>query len=78
MSDNGIGIPQKYINKIFDPFFTTKKPNEGMGLGLNIVRRIVTKYKGTIDVESKEGVRTTFTIKFPIRGVKDGQEGIGR
>ncbi len=78
VSDNGIGIPQKYINKIFDPFFTTKKPNEGMGLGLNIVHRIVTKYKGTIDVESKEGVRTTFTIKFPIRGVKDGQEGIGR
>ena len=67
VSDNGMGIPQKYLNKIFDPFFTTKKIGEGTGLGLNIVYRIVTKYEGTIDVESKEGVGTTFTIKFPKR-----------
>jgi PAS domain S-box-containing protein len=67
VSDNGMGIPQKYLNKIFDPFFTTKKIGEGTGLGLNIVYRIVTKYEGTIDVESKEGIGTTFTIKFPIR-----------
>jgi two-component system NtrC family sensor kinase len=67
VSDNGMGIPQKYLNKIFDPFFTTKKIGEGTGLGLNIVYRIVTKYEGTIDVESKEGVGTTFTIKFPIK-----------
>jgi PAS domain S-box-containing protein len=67
VSDNGMGIPQKYINKIFDPFFTTKKIGEGTGLGLNIVYRIVTKYEGTLDVESKEGIGTTFTIKFPIR-----------
>jgi signal transduction histidine kinase len=67
VTDNGLGIPQKYINKIFDPFFTTKKIGEGTGLGLNIVYRIVTKYEGTLDVESKEEIGTTFTIKFPIR-----------
>jgi PAS domain S-box-containing protein len=67
VSDNGSGIPQKYLSQIFDPFFTTKKPGEGTGLGLNIVYRIVTKYEGTIDVESKDQVGTTFTIKFPIR-----------
>jgi two-component system NtrC family sensor kinase len=67
VNDTGMGIPQKYLNKIFDPFYTTKKVGEGTGLGLNIVYRIVTKYEGTIDVESKEGVGTTFTIKFPIR-----------
>jgi PAS domain S-box-containing protein len=67
VSDNGMGIPQKYINKIFDPFFTTKKIGEGTGLGLNIVYRLVTKYEGTLDVESKEGIGTTFTIKFPKR-----------
>jgi signal transduction histidine kinase len=67
VSDNGLGIPQKYLNQIFDPFFTTKKPGEGTGLGLNIVYRIVTKYEGTIEVESKEQVGTTFTIKFPKR-----------
>jgi PAS domain S-box-containing protein len=78
VNDNGIGIPQKYLNKIFDPFFTTKKMGEGTGLGLNIVYRIVTKYEGTIDVESKEGIGTTFTIKFPIRRINDGQESIDR
>ncbi len=67
VSDHGMGIPQKYLSQIFDPFFTTKKPGEGTGLGLNIVYRIVTKYEGTIDVESKEQVGTTFTIKFPAR-----------
>jgi len=67
ISDNGMGIPQKYLKQIFDPFFTTKNPGEGTGLGLNIVYRIVSKYQGTIDVESKEQIGTTFTIKFPIR-----------
>jgi PAS domain S-box-containing protein len=70
VSDNGSGIPQKYLSQIFDPFFTTKKPGEGTGLGLNIVYRIVTKYEGTIDVESKDQLGTTFTIKFPIRRVE--------
>ncbi len=65
IKDNGIGIPQKNLNKIFDPFFTTKKVGEGTGLGLNIVYRIVTKYEGKIEVESKVGYGTIFTIKFP-------------
>jgi len=63
-----MGIPEKYLNKIFDPFFTTKELGQGTGLGLNIVHRIVAKYEGTMDVESKEGKGTTFTIKFPIKG----------
>jgi PAS domain S-box-containing protein len=74
VSDNGMGIPQKHIKEIFDPFFTTKKVGEGTGLGLNIAYRIITKYEGTIDVESKEGIGTTFTIKFPIRRDNNGQE----
>ena len=65
VTDHGMGIPQKYLSQIFDPFFTTKNPGEGTGLGLNIVYRIVTKCEGTIDVESKEQVGTTFTVKFP-------------
>ncbi len=65
VSDSGVGIPHSHLNKIFDPFFTTKKLGEGTGLGLNIVYRIVTKYEGTIEVESTEGVGTTFAIKFP-------------
>ncbi|OGP65969.1 MAG: hypothetical protein A2170_05100 [Deltaproteobacteria bacterium RBG_13_53_10] len=67
VGDNGMGIPQKHLNKIFDPFFTTKKTGEGTGLGLNIVYRIVAKHEGTIDVESKEGEGTVFTVRFPSR-----------
>jgi PAS domain S-box-containing protein len=67
VSDTGTGIPQKYLNKIFDPFFTTKELGKGTGLGLNIVHRIVQKYEGTIDVRSKEGKGTTFTITFPVK-----------
>ena len=67
VSDNGMGISEKYLSQIFDPFFTTKNPGEGTGLGLNIVYRIVTKYEGTIDVESKVDMGTTFTVKLPIR-----------
>jgi PAS domain S-box-containing protein len=70
VGDNGKGIPEKYLKKIFDPFFTTKKQGEGTGLGLNIVYRIVTKYEGTIDVETKEGIGSTFTIRFPIRRIE--------
>ncbi len=70
VSDDGMGIPKKYLNQIFDAFFTTKNPGEGTGLGLNIVYRIVSKYQGTIDVDSKEQMGTTFTIKFPIRRIE--------
>jgi|GEM_PF-671247 len=60
ISDTGGGIPDEYIDKIFDPFFTMKK--EGKGLGLSIVRSIIEKMDGKIEVESKIGIGTTFKI----------------
>ncbi|MET0515087.1 MAG: PAS domain S-box protein [Nitrospiraceae bacterium] len=63
--DTGCGIPKSVLGKIFDPFFTTKDPGKGTGLGLSIVYRIVTKYEGTIWVESEEGQGTAFHIRFP-------------
>ena len=54
-SDNGSGIPQEIISKIFDPFFTTKLPGHGIGLGLDIARRIVSCYHGDINVQSQNG-----------------------
>lgn len=72
ISDTGQGIPKEYINQIYDPFFTTKPVGKGTGLGLYVVYRIVTKYGGTIDIDSKVGVGTTFTLKFP-----SGQADIG-
>ncbi|GBF48666.1 PAS domain S-box protein [Leptospira ryugenii] len=63
--DNGPGILPEHLPKIFDPFFTTKKLGEGTGLGLDIVRKVVEKHKGRIQVFSEPG-RTEFQISLPI------------
>ncbi len=68
IADNGSGIPQDKINQIFNPFYTTKAPGKGTGLGLFIVKQVVERNKGTILVESEEGVGTTFTLRFPRTG----------
>lgn len=66
VADNGPGIPEDKRKLIFDPFYTTKPPGKGTGLGLNIVYRIVTKYRGGIQVSSEPGVGTTFEVRFPV------------
>lgn len=63
--DSGCGIPAEIENRIFEPFFTTKPAGEGSGLGLNIVKKIVDKHGGTIEVESKPG-RTVFQVWLPL------------
>ncbi len=66
-SDDGKGISEQDIPRIFDPFFSTKRGQRGSGLGLNIVYNLVTTtLKGTIVVDSKLGVGTTFKIVFPV------------
>ena len=66
ISDSGPGIPEEIQSKIFDPFFTTKQVGEGTGLGLDVVRRIITaRCGGEVDFKSNsEG--TTFYIRLPI------------
>lgn len=65
VEDNGTGIPAERQAAIFDPFYTTKPPGRGTGLGLNIVYRIITKYRGTIGVESALGEGASFLLRFP-------------
>ncbi len=65
VSDNGVGIHDEKLKVIFDPFYTTKPPGKGTGLGLNVVYRILTKYRGSIQVESQLGEGTTFTLRLP-------------
>jgi PAS domain S-box-containing protein len=69
VSDNGIGIPSSIKGCIFDPFFTTKGLQRS-GLGLSISYGIIQRHRGEIQVESQEGIGTTFTIQLPI--VKQG------
>ncbi len=67
IEDNGPGIPPDVMPRIFNAFFTTKPKGEGTGLGLGIVKQIVEKHGGTIQVESAPG-RTRFTVKLPVDG----------
>jgi two-component system, NtrC family, sensor kinase len=72
ISDTGKGITPEHLPKIFDPFFTTKPVGAGTGLGLSTAYGIVKNHNGEIEVESKVGKGTTFTIKLPLKGVKVG------
>ena len=67
VKDNGIGIPQKVLDKIYQPFFTTKPGGQGTGLGLSLSYDIVTKgHGGQISVDTKEGEFAEFTIRLPV------------
>jgi signal transduction histidine kinase len=70
VSDNGPGIPESIQDKILQPFFSTKE--EGTGLGLSIAVRILSEHGGWLDLESREGRGTTFTINLPYRKIKYG------
>lgn len=61
--DSGSGIPDAIKDRVFEPFFTTKKQGDGMGLGLDICKRIVEGYRGSIEFTSKPG-RTEFIIRL--------------
>ena len=63
--DDGPGIPAAIQGRIFDPFFTTKGVGKGTGLGLDIVRRLLQKHDGEIELESRPG-RTEFRVRLPI------------
>ncbi|HEX6731878.1 MAG TPA: ATP-binding protein [Pyrinomonadaceae bacterium] len=65
ISDTGSGIAADDISKIFEPYFSTK--DTGTGLGLAIVKKAIDDHGGTINVASKQGTGTTFTITLPVQ-----------
>ncbi|PYT02230.1 MAG: hypothetical protein DMF60_21960 [Acidobacteria bacterium] len=65
LSDTGCGIPAQHLPRIFDPFFTTKPLGRGTGLGLSVCYGIVSEHGGRIEVDSSEGVGTTFRVLLP-------------
>ena len=66
VSDTGIGIPEDVRHKIFEPFFTTKDPGRSCGLGLTVVKDIVSQHRGHVQVASTDGVGSTFRIELPV------------
>jgi len=66
LQDSGKGIQSEHLEHIFEPFFTTKGVGRGTGLGLAVTYALVKRHGGYIEVESEEGVGTTFSIYLPI------------
>ena len=70
VADTGIGIPEASQERIFERFYRVDKSRSrktgGTGLGLSIVKHAVALCGGTIRLESKEGVGSTFTVNFPL------------
>jgi PAS domain S-box-containing protein len=66
IKDNGTGIREEHIDKIFDSFFTTKGEVKGVGLGLSVCYGFIKDHGGDIQVKSRAGAGTTFTITLPV------------
>jgi signal transduction histidine kinase len=69
--DNGEGIPPENLSKIFDPFFTTKPEGKGVGLGLAVLYGIVESHGGEVDVKSRVGDGTLFTVTLPLSAAEE-------
>jgi len=76
VKDTGIGIPESDLSKIYSEFYRTedarKKVNYGTGLGLSLIKQLVENYNGSIEIQSKINVGSTFSIRLPIG--KGGKE----
>lgn len=76
VADNGIGIPTQYHSRVFEPYFQLgahKKFNEGMGMGLSIVKRIIDDIKGEINLQSEPNQGTKITVVFAPFSLNDNQ-----
>jgi len=72
--DTGCGIPEKNLRRIFDPFFTSKDVGKGTGLGLSVSHGIVEAHGGLIEVQSKVGEGSTFSVFLPLTPPSAGPE----
>jgi two-component system NtrC family sensor kinase len=70
VQDTGVGISPENMSKLFTPFFTTKQEVKGVGLGLAVAYGIIQRHQGRIEVQSKEGEGTTFSVYLPLQNSK--------
>jgi PAS domain S-box-containing protein len=75
VQDTGCGISPENMRKLFTPFFTTKHEVKGVGLGLAISYGIIQRHHGRIEVQSKKGEGTTFTICLPLHHEESAEKG---
>jgi signal transduction histidine kinase len=73
LRDTGEGMTDSALTQMFRPFFTTKEIGRGTGIGLSIVKEILTAHGATIDAKSELGRGTTFTLVFPVTGKMDAE-----
>lgn len=66
ITDTGKGIAPEDFAKIFEPFYTKKSGKRGIGLGLAIAKKFIDGHEGTIEVDSRYGCGSTFTVKIPL------------
>jgi len=64
--DTGVGMDQETLERIFEPLFTTKPPGQGTGLGLASAYHIIIHHRGAIQVQSRKGLGSTFSIFLPV------------
>ncbi|MEJ2587638.1 MAG: ATP-binding protein [Deltaproteobacteria bacterium] len=69
-TDDGYGIPEEDLERIFEPFYSTKTSKGGTGLGLSITYRLIQELGGTIGVNSRVGIGTTFTVRLPVHATR--------
>jgi signal transduction histidine kinase len=76
VEDNGRGISPDHLPHLFEPFFTTRADRGGIGLGLAVVKTIVTEHGGTIAAESEVGAGCCFTVLLPVAGPASLKEAV--
>ena len=77
VSDNGIGMERKVLDRIFEPYFTTKDDSGGTGMGLAVTHGIVKSHGGAITVKSEPGLGTVFDVYLPCIESRESRESEG-
>ena len=69
VKDNGVGIPEAVLGRIFQPYFSVREAGQGSGLGLSVVRHLISETQGLLRVESQYGHGAIFTLTLPVTPV---------